>query len=313
MLVVRLPRLFTRCPPHAADQQVNFLLGEVADTVKDACGKFDAEKTAGIVDEFGALITSNTEEEAKAGKSVFERGERRGAEDPKSFSEKDVVSIKVTLHPRKIHHCIHRLDIIPKSRRVLRLWKVQELVELPRRGGANLQLYGVEWTSLRSRGKGEKKKEDSKRKGKKKKKRKKDGIRGRDAKGYVLRQWTRSKEESAKQAEEKSPEVCQTGEESEGSDRELASEIDLNLKGDQMFGESHPGSSCRPLVPRGVSSSLESMQVRAHGRRAPKQRNGHLPSCATFARVASRKVRPPVCDHCQKLMAETQYLNENFG
>ena len=106
--------------------------------MKDACGKFDAEKTAGIVDEFGALITSNTEEEAKAGKSVFERGERRGAEDPKSFSEKDVVSIKVTLHPRKIHHCIHRLDIIPKSRRVLRLWKVQELVELPRRGGGEL-------------------------------------------------------------------------------------------------------------------------------------------------------------------------------
>lgn len=55
-LVVRIERLvFTRCPPNTAGDLFDYL-NNVSNTLETACEKYEADRTAGFVDESGDPI-----------------------------------------------------------------------------------------------------------------------------------------------------------------------------------------------------------------------------------------------------------------
>ena len=109
-LIVRLERLvFTRCPPHSADELVQYLK-KINETVESACEKFEADRTAGYVDLYGAPVSATGGDKqavykgAGAGPRPFEEGVHKGGKDKEAAPsqspvrrEKDTESGKESL------------------------------------------------------------------------------------------------------------------------------------------------------------------------------------------------------------------------
>ena len=93
-LVVRVERLvFTRCPPHAANDLVDYLK-KVTTTLETACEKLESDRTAGFVNEFGEPIPGALDKVsgAAAGGTTFDQGIHPGPKDQQASSAK--VSVK---------------------------------------------------------------------------------------------------------------------------------------------------------------------------------------------------------------------------
>lgn len=90
-LVVRVERLvFTRCPPHAANDLVDYLK-KVTTTLETACEKLESDRTAGFVNEFGEPIPGALDKVsgAAAGGTTFDQGIHPGSKDQHTESGKE--------------------------------------------------------------------------------------------------------------------------------------------------------------------------------------------------------------------------------
>lgn len=75
--------MFTRVPPHSSDQLFQYLR-RVVETIESACERFEADRTAGLVDDSGAPVPGKTRAVNKevSGPDPFVPGEHRGTRDP---------------------------------------------------------------------------------------------------------------------------------------------------------------------------------------------------------------------------------------